>query len=116
MNEIYDEWMAKDTAAQIREIKEDKEKEKTLEEEKLKKREKARTRKRLWKEWRKDAVRGENGQGVDDEDECEEESTGQDLHPGEAVGEPPGLGNSLHKAGVPPARLGGGEPGWGGGV
>ena len=28
--------------------------------------------------------------------------------------EPPGQGNSVHKAGVPPEILGGGEPGWGG--
>ena len=26
--------------------------------------------------------------------------------------EPPGQGNSVHKAGVPPEILGGGEPGW----
>ena len=51
---------------------------------------------------------------ADDEEECEKEGRGQVHHPGEAVGEPPRQGNSPHRAGVLPAKLGGEEPGWGG--
>ena len=231
MNRIYDEWMAKDAAAQIKELKDKKEIEEDKEEQKQRKKEKARTRRKMWKEWRnagvgdeevegEEASAGEKGEparyiaggeqegdeiavdevagetagqievtaevgaggeqegdeeekvpadvgaarekgeparyiaggeqegdeiAVEDtveeekgpaegiavreygeskgderttEDAAEDKNDDQEQEdlPGEGLGELPELGNPPHKAGVPPARLGGGEPGWGGGV
>ena len=52
MNEIYDEWMEKDTNAQIEELKKSKEKEDTDKEKAERRTEKARQRRKLWKQWR----------------------------------------------------------------
>ena len=119
LNELYDEWLAKDAPAQIKEIMEEKDEERMKEDAKKMKKDKARIRKRLWKDWRKDTedediekmmkkVDGDENEGVG------EQGAGQVHHPREAVGEPPGQGNSPHKAGVLLAKLGEEEPGWGG--
>ena len=122
LNELYDEWMAKDKMTQIKELKEGKEQERKIEDDRQLKIEEVRTRKKLWKDWRKciDEGEGEDVLPEVDEDvvdnEVEDDEAGQVHHPREAVGEPPGQGNSPHKAGVLLAKLGEEEPGWGGGV
>ena len=122
MNENYDEWLNKEADDQIRDLMMSKDQEDRKEVEQRKRMEKAKARRKLWKEWRwrNEAADDddERDQVIDDEGLKEHEGSKEHaeevLHQGEAVGEPPGQGNSLHKAGVLPEILGGEEPGWGG--
>ena len=119
MNENYDEWMNKEADDQIRDLMMSKDQEDRKEVEQRKRMEKAKARRKLWKEWRwrNEAADDddERDQVIDDEGLKEHEGSKEHaeevLHQGEAVGEPPGQDNSLHKAGVLPKILGGEEPG-----
>ena len=59
MNSVYDELLAKDTAAQVKELKEKSKMDEDREQEILGRREKARNRKKMWKEWRYDRDKDE---------------------------------------------------------
>ena len=64
MNAIYDEWMEKDNASQIEELKKRKEQEDSVQSKADRRNEKAKIRRRLWKEWRPE---------VDDQERQEQE-------------------------------------------
>ena len=96
MNQIFEEWMRKDEASQIDDIKARKDAEKCREEEKMMRKEKARSRKRMWKEWRwKEGENDEKDEAIEDEHEAEDKLKA-DL-PGEEERDLPGQGNSPPK-------------------
>ena len=107
MNENYDEWMNKEAGDQIRDLMMNKDQEDSKEVEKMKRMEKAKSRRKLWKEWRNNTADEERDQVLD---EGAEEGVVQAHHPGEAVGEPPGQGNSPQRTGELPTNIGEEEP------
>ena len=94
LNAAYDDWLAKDEASQIEEMKAQKQQAMDSEMKKKQKQEKAKIRKRLWREWRKES--------------------GTRTNPREDVRELPEHDNTAHNTGRFSEKIGGDDPGWGG--
>ena len=77
MNSMYDEWLMKNKDDQIKELRERNEVEGDREQERIRRKEKAKTRKKMWKEWKSDEaceVKMVEDKRQDDEEETEAES------------------------------------------
>ena len=96
MNDVYEQWLAKDRDSQIEEMRSRRQKAVDTEMMKMQRQQKAKIRKKMWKEWRKP------------------EDSGTRTLPRGDVREPPGHDSSPHNTGEIPEKLGGDDPGWGG--